>query len=278
MPKKFSRPAVINRIFILLFSCERAKAFPLKNMKITIAFIKYVSTFAAFIAVVLLSSMTVGAQTDAPDQFDSEFSVPCAEALRIGLSGVEKIHFKMTKIRNGGESDSETEIVAEQSAAKNYLACRQADTAKKSEKLKAAEKKQINSAGANALRLARMRVDLLYSVSFNESDDDPINYSITQNAIVLVEDFKGKLASVYGQKRDSNALGNAKAAARDEKQIGALLVRIEKVSREHDEEGEFAAFKTAVEKTLAKIKDDVGTEKVVTTAFLVRLLQMNLAD
>ena len=59
-----------------------------------------------------------------------------------------------------------------------------------------------------------MRFDLLYGVSFDEKSDDPINRAITQNAVALVEDFKSRLAYVYRQKRDSNALGNADEAER----------------------------------------------------------------
>ena len=241
-------------------------------MKILITFIKYVSTFAAFIAVVLLSSMKIGAQTE------KEFSVPCAKALRIGLSGVEKLHSKDMEHRTKGNSDSDTELLEKQGALKNYLSCRRADTAKKLKKLTADERKQINLKGENARQIARMRVDLIYGISFDEKFEDSVNYVITQKAIALVEDYKGSLASVYGQMRDANALENTKAAERGEKQIGTLLTRIKKIARETDKATEFATFKTAVEKTLAEIKNEIGTEKIITTAFLVRLLQMNLAD
>lgn len=230
-------------------------------MKILITFIKYVSTFAAFIAVVLLSSMTIGAQTE------KEFSVPCVKALRIGLSGVEKLHSKDMERRTKGNSDSDTELLEKQGALKNYLSCRRADTAKKLKKLTADERKQINLKGENARQLARMRVDLIYGVSFDEKFEDPVNYVISQNAIVLVEDYKGNLTGVYKPTKNANA---------DERQLEGLLARIEKIAREHDEAAEFAAFKTAVEETLQKSAD--GKEKAATNAFLFRLLKMNLAD
>lgn len=247
-------------------------------MKILIAFIKYASFSVLFLAVALLSSMAIGAQTKPQANSEKEFSVPCAKALRIGLSAVEKIHSREMERLTKGNSDSDTELLENQNAAKNYLACRRADTAAKLKKLTADERRQINLKAETALKIARMRVDLIAYISFDDNYDEPVNYTITQKAITLVEDYKGILANIYGRTRDTNALGNTTAATRDEKQIGALLKRIEKIAREYDEGAEFAAFKTAVEKNLAEIKDDIGTEKVITTAFLVRLLQMNLAN
>ncbi len=248
------------------------------KIQVVITFIKCVSSGALLLAVVILSSMTIGAQTKRGAQSYEEFSVPCAKALRIGLVAVKKLHSKEMERWTKGDSDSDTELVETQGALKNYLACRRADTTAKLKKLTADDRKQINSAAENALRIARMRVDLMYGVSFDEKFDDPVNFTITQNAVALVEDYKGVLASVYGQKKTSNALGSETAAERDRKQIGTLLAQIEKIANEQDEAADFAMFKTTIEKTLREIKNEVGTEKVVTTAFLVRLLEMNLAD
>ena len=247
-------------------------------MKILIALIKYASFSVLFLAVALLSSMAIGAQTKRAANSKKAFSVPCAKALRIGLSAVEKIHSREMERLTKGNSDSDTELLENQNAAKNYLACRRADTAAKLKNLIADKRKQINLKSETARRIARMRVDLIAYVSFDDKFEDPVNYVITQNAIALVEDFKGNLTRIYGEKRGSNTLGNTDAAVRNERQINLLLRRIEKIALEHDEAVEFSAFKTAVEKNLAEIKDDIGTEKLVTTTFLVRLLQMNLAN
>lgn len=217
------------------------------------------------VAVALLSSIAIGAQTKRAAQSEKDFSVPCAKAVRIGLSEVEKLHSKEMERLTKGNSDSDTELLEKQSAAKNYLSCRRADTAKKLKKLTVAKQKEINLKGENARQIARMRVDLIAYISFDENFEDPVDYTITLKAIALVEDYKGSLTGVYKQTKDANAT---------EKQIGKLLTRIEKISRETGGAAEFSAFKTAVEKTLTE--SGKGTEKIVTTAFLVRLLKMNL--
>ena len=221
-------------------------------------FIKGILSSGLLAAIVFLSSASGAAQSE-------DFFVPCAKALRIGLSEVQKLHSKDMERRTKGNSDSDTELLETQNAMKNYIFCRRADTAARLKKLTTDEKKQFNLKSENARQIARMRVDLIPYISFDENYDDPVDYAITLKALALVEDYKGGLTGVYKQTKDAAAV---------EKQIGPLLARIEKISREADEATEFSAFKTAVEKTLTE--SGKGTEKVVTTAFLVRLLKMNL--
>ena len=123
-----------------------------------------------------------------------------------------------------------------------------------------------------------MRVDLIYGVQFDERYDDPVNYAVSLKAVALVEDYKSELIWTYSLTRDFNSVGNTEDAERNEKQIGELLERIEKIALETDKADKFASFETEIEKTLTEIADDIGTEKRVTTAFLVRLLQMNPPD
>jgi len=227
-------------------------------------FIKGILFSGLLAAIVFLSSASSAAQTKRAVDSEKDFFVPCAKALRIGLSEVQKLHSKDMERQTKGNSDSDTELLETQGAMKNYISCRRADTAARLKKLTADEKKQFNLKSENARQIARMRVDLIPYISFDENFEDPLDYTITQKAIALVEDYKVGLTGVYKQTKD----------AAPEKQIGELLARIEKISREADEATEFSSFKKAVEKALKE--NGKGTEKVVTTAFLVRLLKMNL--
>lgn len=212
-----------------------------------------------------------------PRTTDKEFFVPCAKALRIGLEQVLKLHAAdITRRNNNNPGDSDTDLLEQKNALKNYLPCRRADTAKKLKKLAADERTDILQDGERARRLAKMRVELIRGISFDENYNDPVNYAISQKAVALVEDYKGNLAWVYLQTGDFNALGNTAAAERDIKRIDTLLARIEKIAREGGKITGFTAFRTEIEKALADIADKIGTEKHLTTGFLVRLLQMNL--
>ena len=256
---------------------QAAKTF--MRTKIVSQIIKYFSLLAVFACSILLSAIVAGAQTkNKRPPVAAKFSVPCAEALNIGLDALEKKHSKKILLKNGGKSDSGTEFTAEKNALENYLGCRRADTAAKLKKLPADQRATINQTANRARKLARMRVNLIYGVSFNERDEDQINFGISQNAVALVEDYKGMLTNVYLETRDYGAYSNTEAAGRDIEKIGTLLKRIEKISLDSDQAAEFRDFKNEVEKALAEIADEVGSEKHVTTDFLVRLLEMNLPD
>lgn len=248
------------------------------KIQIVTTLIKYAAYFALLVAAALLSSIVIGAQTKRPAKSNKPFSAPCAEALRIGLDKVEELYARDQQRRYGNQTDSGTEGEAQQNAQRKYIACRRADNAVRMKNLTAFEKTQINLMTEELLRLARMRVDLIYGVSFDERSKDPINVAVTHAAIALVENYKGNLIAVYKQRSDPNFVAETKAAERDEKQIGELLARIEKLSAETDDAAEFAAFKRAIDRTLKEIEDVAGTEKVVTTAAIVRLLKMNLPD
>ena len=240
----------------------------------------------AFLAcAVFLSAVASDAQTKRVKKpkrqppVDAEFSVPCAKALNIGLEQVTKLHSRdITRRLRGSEGDSDTELLIEKNAFENYLRCRRADNEKKLKKMPPDERAAINDYAKTARRIAEMRVNLIYGVRFDERYDDPVNYAVSLNAVALIEDYKGEMAWIYLQTRDFNMVGNAEDAERDEKQIGDLLKRIEKIAVETDKADKFARFKTEIEKTLAETADQIGTEKRVTTAFLVRLMRMNLPD
>lgn len=254
----------------------------MKN-KIIRQFVKCFSLLALFAFAVLLSAVIAGAQTKRtkkrPRQppVDREFFVPCAKALRIGSAQVEQLHdADITRRLNGDEGDSDTDLLIQKNAFENYLECRRADNEKKLKKMPPDLRAAVNDYAKTARRLAPMRVDLIYGSKFDESCDDPANYAVSLKAAALVEDYKSELIWVYSLDRDFNMVGNAEDADRDEKQIGALLKRIEKIALETNKADKFAAFKTEIDKILAEIADRIGTEKRVTTAFLVRLLQMKL--
>ncbi len=272
-----------------MFAAEkpRRKSRAGKIMKIRIVrqFVKYFALAALFACAVFLSAVIADAQTTRTNKtkrqppVDAVFSVPCATALRVGLEQVERLHSADIKRRlKGRPSDSGTESLSEKNAFENYLKCRRADTDQKLKKMPSEQRAAVNDYAKTARRIAEMRVNLLYGVQFDERSDDPINYAVSLNAVALVEDYKGELAWVYSLDRDFNQVGNSEDAKRDEKLIGELLERIERIAVEADQADKFAAFKTEIEKTLTEIADSIGTEKRVTTAFLVRLLRMNLAD
>jgi len=246
------------------------------KIQVVAAFNKYVLSSGLLVAFALLSNMASEAQTKSVAKSNKPFSVPCGTALRVGLDEVEKLYDREQQRRYKDKTDSGTEGAALQNALSNYISCRRADNAARLKNLTAFERTQINLMTENARRLARMRVDSIPYISFDEKSEDPINYAVTYEATALVENYKGDLAIVYKQKIDPNFVQNAKAAERDENQIGELLARIEKLSEEHDKATEFSAFKKEIGKTLKEMEDVAGTEKVVTTAFLVRLLKMNL--
>jgi len=254
------------------------------KIKIVRQFIKCFSLAALFACAVFLSAVVADAQTKRinkrpPATSDEEFSVPCAKALRIGLEQVTKLHSDdITRRNNGNESDSDTELLIEKNAFENYLRCRRADTEKKVKKLSPDERANIDNRAKTARRIAQMRVDLIYGVQFDEQYDDPINYVISQKAVILVENYKADLTRAYSLTKDSNARADTKIAGRNVAEIGKLLKRIEKVSLESDEANKYPAFKTEIERILAETADDAGTEKRVSTAFLVRLLRMNLPN
>lgn len=250
--------------------------------KIIRRFVKYFSMLALFVFAVLLSAMIADAQTKARKKsntstIDKEFSVSCAKALRIGLKNVTKLHDADIMRRLAGEpGDSDTELLIEKNAFENYLRCRRADTIRRLKKLPADEQVTLEQTTSRARRLAEMRVNLIYGVSFDERYDDPVNYVISKEAVILVENYKAALLGIYLETGDYGAYRNTEVAARDIKQIGALLKRIEKLSLESDQADEFKIFKTTIEKRLTDIADEVGNEKRADTDFLVRLLQMNL--
>ncbi len=190
-------------------------------------FIKYVLSFALLVAVALLSSMAIGAQTKRAAKSNKPFSVPCAKGLRIGLDEVENLHDQDQQRRYRNQTTSGTESTANQNAQRNYISCRRADTAVRLKTLTDVEKTQINLISKNFHRLAQMRLDLNYVIGYDEKSEDPINYAVTYDAIALVEDYKGTLTTAYKQKSDPDFVQNKQAAERDEKQIGELLARIE---------------------------------------------------
>ena len=243
-------------------------------MKKQIVFL--MTIISALVAIALLSSAAIEAQTKRTSKSNKLFSVPCAKALRIGLDEVEDLHDRDQQRRYGNQTTSGMEGTANQNAQQNYISCRRADTAIRLKTLTDVEKTQIHLMSKNFHRLAQMRLDLNYVIEYDEKSEDPINYAVTYDAIALVEDYKRTLTTAYKQKNDPNFVQNKQAAERDEKQIGELLVRIEKQSEEYDKATEFLAFKKGIDKTLKKIEDVAGTERVVTTAFLIRLLKMNL--
>ena len=268
-----------------MFAAENRAEKKSMKTKIVRQFIKCFSLAALFACAVFLSAVIADAQTKRirkskrQPPVDAEFSVPCAEALRIGLEQVEKLHdADITRRLNGDPGDSDTELLIEKNAFENYLKCRRADTEKKFKKLAADECAKINKRATAARRIAEMRVDLIYGVLFDERYDDPVNYVVSQKAVILVENFKADLTRVYSLTGDSNARANAEIAERNVAEIGKLLKRIEKVSLESDEASKFPAFKTEIEKNLAETAGNAGTEKRVSTAFLVRLLRMHLPD
>lgn len=242
------------------------------------------SLVALFACAVLLSAVAAAAQTKRtpkrpPRSGDAEFSVPCAKALRIGAAAVEKLHSAdITRRLDGSPSDSDTELLSEKNAFENYLRCRRADTEEKIKNLSSAERAAIDARAQTARRIAERRVDLIDGVLFDERYDDPVNYVISQKAVILVENFKADLLRVRPPSENADARAAAVIAARNVEEVNKLLERIEKVALESDEAAKYPAFKAEVEETLAAAAAAAATERRVTTAFLVRLLRMNLAD
>jgi len=244
------------------------------TIQIVKTFIKYVSFFALFLLVVVLSSVTIGAQTK------KSFSVPCAQALKIGLKQVEILHEKEMKRRTKGASDSGTESDAATGALKNYLSCRRSENAKRLKSFHPDTKAEVKRQQTAAKKLAQARFDgLIFGVGWDEAGADSINYPMTLRGVALVEDYAGALIYSYSLDVEPNANGAAREVEQDEKTIAALLKKME--AREFDDAADAAnyknkltAFKSAVNRFLQENDDRVLTEKAITTNFVVKLLKL----
>jgi hypothetical protein len=235
-------------------------------------------------AVLIITAFGAGAaqtkrKTVAVD--DKPFSVPCAKALRIGLSAVENLYMKDMDRRTRGETDSDTEGEAMENALKNYIPCRRADNAAKLKTFTAADKKaEVKRQEAAAKQLARQRFDgLIFGISWNEKGDDLFDYQMTLRALALVEDYKGALIKSYSMDVKPKTNAAKTQARRNEKLIREMLIRLETsyiVDAENAQthKNKFAEFKVTVNRFLQENSDRVDTEKAITANFIVNLIKL----
>ncbi len=237
-------------------------------------------------AVLIITAFGAGAaqtkrKTVAVD--DKPFSVPCAKALRIGLSAVENLYMKDMDRRTRGETDSDTEGEAMENALKNYIPCRRADNAAKLKTFTAADKKaEVKRQEAAAKQLARQRFDgLIFGISWNEKGDDLFDYQLTLRALALVEDYKGALIKSYSMDVKPKTNAAETQARRNEKLIREMLIGVETsyaVDAENAQthKNKFAEFKAAVNRFLQENSDRNNTERAITANFIIKLIKLGL--
>lgn len=248
------------------------------NRKIRTIDLKNLQLLCCVAALTLAAFGTGAAQTK--PRAAKPFSVPCAKALQIGADKVEALHDKEMQRRTKGNTDSSTESDATTGALKNYISCRRTDNAAKLETFSAADTKaEVKKQETAAKQLAKARFDgLIYGVIWDETGADSISYPMTLRAVALVEDYKGALVYSYSQDVEPDAAGAETRAARDEKLIQQMLLKMGNREFENqddaaDYQSKFAEFKVLVNQFLAENADRVATEKATAANFLVELLK-----